>query len=104
MNAPNPQARKPLTGTRVGQVTSDKRLQTRKVVVLFQQKVAKYGKYITKRSVFHIHDPNNESHLGDTVEIAPCRPISKTKNWRLVRIVSKAPVDVTTTHEQEVKV
>ena len=104
MNAPTQETRKPMTGTRIGRVTSDKRNQTRKVEVTFQQKVPKYGKYITKQSVFHIHDPNNESRLGDTVEIAPCRPISKTKNWRLVRIVEKAPVDVTTTHEQEVKV
>ncbi|MBI1367208.1 MAG: 30S ribosomal protein S17 [Planctomycetes bacterium] len=85
------QARKPLKGARVGQVVSDKCSTTRKVVTTFKQRDAKYGKYVKRRSVFHVHDPENLSHAGDTVEIVPCRPISKTKCWRLVRIVTKAP-------------
>jgi small subunit ribosomal protein S17 len=39
----------------------------------------------------HAHDENNEAGVGDLVEVAECRPISKTKNWRLVRIVQRAP-------------
>jgi small subunit ribosomal protein S17 len=83
-----------LKGTKTGQVVSDKRHQTRKVVVAFQKKASKYGKYVRRRSSFHVHDPENSSRFGDTVEIAPCRPISKTKCWRLVRIVTQAPQQV----------
>jgi len=80
-----------LVGTRIGQVVSDKCSQTRKVEVTYRQKARKYGKYVRRRSVFHVHDPANDSHAGDTVEIAPCRPVSKTKSWRLVRVVERAP-------------
>ena len=45
-----------------------------------------------KRTVLHVHDEKNESGLGDRVEVAECRPISRTKNWILVRVVQKAPV------------
>lgn len=85
------EARTLLKGTKVGQVVSDKRHQTRKVTVSFSRKAPKYGKFVRRRSSFHVHDPENISRFGDTVEIAPCRPISKTKNWRLVRVVTKAP-------------
>ncbi|TVQ60542.1 MAG: 30S ribosomal protein S17 [Phycisphaerales bacterium] len=76
---------------KVGVVDSDKRDKTRKVVVSFSARHPKYGKYMRKRSVLHVHDENNESRNGDRVEIEPCRPISKTKRWRLVRIVERAP-------------
>ena len=79
-----------LTGTKVGVVTSDKRAKTRTVVVDFQVRHAKYGKYMHRRTRLHVHDPKNESKFGDRVEIVNCRPISKTKNWRLVRVVHKA--------------
>jgi len=81
--------RKPLKSTRIGEVVSDKRDKSRKVVVTFLQKMPKYGKYVRQRTTFQAHDENNESRIGDTVEIAPCRPISKTKSWRLVRVVEK---------------
>jgi small subunit ribosomal protein S17 len=51
----------------------------------------RYGKYIKRRTVCHVHDEKNESHAGDTVEIMETRPLSKLKNWRLVRVVTKAP-------------
>ena len=86
--------RKPLKGTKVGQVASDKRDKTRKVVVQFLAQVSKYGKYVKRRTAFQVHDPANDSKLGDTVEIAPCRPISKTKSWRLVRVIERAPEQV----------
>jgi small subunit ribosomal protein S17 len=59
----------------------------------------RYGKYIKRRTVCHVHDEQNESRLGDTVEIMETRPLSKTKNWRLVRIVTKAP-ELPTHHAQ----
>src|SRR5688500_9736519 len=87
-------ARKPLKGTKVGRVASDKRDKTRKVFVGYMAQVSKYGKYVRRRTAFQVHDPANDSHLGDTVEIAPCRPISKTKSWRLVRVIERAPEQV----------
>lgn len=80
-----------LRRTVVGVVTSDKMLKTRRVEISRLVKHARYGKYIRKRTICHMHDEKNESHLGDTVEIMETRPLSKTKNWRLVRIVTKAP-------------
>ena len=76
---------------RIGTVESDKRDKTRKVVVQFKVQHPKYGKYISRRTVLHAHDEANESRLGDTVEVAPCRPISKTKSWRVVRVMKRAP-------------
>jgi small subunit ribosomal protein S17 len=93
---------RPLTGTKTGLVTSDKRNKTRTVVVAFQVRHPKYGKYMKRRSVFHVHDENNESHTGDRVEIANVRPISKTKSWRLVRVVDKAVVP-SEVHKTEVE-
>ncbi len=77
--------------TRIGRVESDKRDKTRKVVVKFSAPHPKYGKFVAARTVLHVHDEKNESRAGDTVEIAPCRPISKTKTWKLVRVVDRAP-------------
>jgi len=51
----------------------------------------RYGKYIKRRTVCYVHDAQNESHRGDTVEIMETRPLSKMKNWRLIRVVAKAP-------------
>lgn len=82
--------RPPLKGIRVGVVTSAKAENTRRVEVTHRSRVPKYGKFVSQRSVFHVHDSENASKLGDTVEIAPCRPISKTKSWRLVRVVGSA--------------
>lgn len=76
-------------GTKVGVVETDARDKTRKVVINFMSKHAKYGKYIRGRTVLHVHDENNESRTGDVVEIAQCRPMSKTKSWTLVRVVEK---------------
>ncbi|MEY3143972.1 MAG: 30S ribosomal protein S17 [bacterium] len=76
---------------RIGVVESDKRNKTRKVVIAYSGKHAKYGKYLRKRTVLQVHDEKNESRLGDRVEVAECRPISKTKSWVLVRVVERAP-------------
>jgi small subunit ribosomal protein S17 len=74
-----------------GVVASDKGDKTIKVVVNYQTKHEKYGKYLKRRTVLHAHDEKNEAREGDTVEIAECRPLSKTKHHRLLRIVTKAP-------------
>src|SRR3954453_5289040 len=78
--------------TAVGVVTSDKMNKTRRVEIPRLVKHARYGKYIKRRTICKVHDEKNESHAGDTVEIMETRPLSKTKNWRLVRIVTKAPL------------
>lgn len=77
--------------TRVGVVESDRASKTRKVVVSYQAKHPKYGKYVRRRTVLQVHDEHNQSHLGDKVEVRECRPMSKTKSWELVRIVEKRP-------------
>jgi small subunit ribosomal protein S17 len=75
----------------VGIVTSDKMNKTRRVEIPRLVKHARYGKYIRRRTICHVHDEQNESRHGDTVEIMETRPLSKTKSWRLVRVVTKAP-------------
>jgi small subunit ribosomal protein S17 len=74
-----------------GVVASDKRNKSIKVVVAYQMKHDKYGKYLKRRTILHAHDEKNQAREGDLVEIAECRPLSKTKHHRLVRIVQKAP-------------
>ena len=87
--ATSPAAEKAKTATKVGVVESDKCGKTRKVVVRFLVKHPKYGKFVRRRTVFQVHDEGNESRAGDTVEIAPTRPISRSKSWRLVRVVER---------------
>ena len=74
-----------------GVVASDKGDKTIKVVVNYQSRHPKYGKIMKYRTVLHAHDEKNEAKEGDTVEIAECRPMSKTKHHRLLRVVQKAP-------------
>jgi len=61
-----------------------------RVAIDFKIKHPKYGKYIKRRTKFGVHDEHNQAGLGDVVEIAECRPCSKTKGWRLVSILNKA--------------
>jgi len=75
-----------------GVVTRDKTNKTRRVEIGRLVRHPQYGKYIRRRTICHVHDEQNESHLGDRVEIMESRPLSKTKHWRLVRVVSKAKV------------
>lgn len=79
----------------VGVVTSDKSMKTRRVEIARKVKHPKYGKIIRKKTVCYVHDEQEESGVGDTVEIIESRPMSKTKRWNLVRIVEKSrAVDV----------
>ena len=76
---------------KIGIVTSDKMQKTRRVEIPRLVKHERYGKYIRRRTICHVHDEQNESHRGDTVEIMETRPLSKLKHWRLIRIVARAP-------------
>ncbi|NOZ39876.1 MAG: 30S ribosomal protein S17 [Planctomycetes bacterium] len=78
--------KKQLTGV----VTSDKMDKCRRVEIDRLVKHVKYGKYIKSRTVCHMHDENNESKLGDTVEIIECPPKSKLKRWDLLKVVKKS--------------
>lgn len=75
---------------RVGVVTSDK--MDKSIVVSVERKVKhpKYGKFVKKTKKFVAHDETNDCNVGDTVKIMETRPLSKTKNWRLVEIVERA--------------
>jgi small subunit ribosomal protein S17 len=75
---------------RIGVVTSDK--MEKSIVVAVERKVKhpKYGKFVKKTTKFVAHDENNDCHIGDTVRIMETRPLSKSKNWRLVEIVERA--------------
>ncbi len=79
-----------LRKTRVGIVTSDKMEKT--VVVTIQDRVKHplYNKIVDSSVKYKAHDENNECGVGDRVEIMECRPLSKDKNWRVVRIIEKA--------------
>ncbi|QDT01516.1 30S ribosomal protein S17 [Adhaeretor mobilis] len=84
--------KKQLTGV----VMSDKCDKTRRVEIKRLTRHPKYGKFIHGKTVCYVHDEENESGLGDTVDIIECPPRSKTKRWDLVRVVSKSQaVDIT---------
>ncbi|TWU16890.1 30S ribosomal protein S17 [Planctomycetes bacterium Poly21] len=78
-----------------GIVTSDKMNKTRRVEINRVVKHPKYKKYLRSRTVCHVHDEDNESGVGDRVEIIESEPLSKLKRWRLVRVLEKSTaVDV----------
>jgi small subunit ribosomal protein S17 len=75
---------------RTGTVTSNK--MDKSIVVMVERKVKhpKYGKIVKMSSRFMAHDEKNECNIGDMVRIAETRPLSKSKNWRLVEILERA--------------
>ncbi|TWU45966.1 30S ribosomal protein S17 [Novipirellula aureliae] len=78
-----------------GVVTSDKMSKTRRVEINRVVKHPKYKKYVKRSTVCHMHDENNESGVGDRVELIESPPVSKLKRWRLVRVLVKSTeVDV----------
>jgi len=77
---------KTLTGT----VTSTSGAKSIRVTIDYKVRHPKYNKYIRRRTKLAVHDEQNQGGLGDVVEITECRPMSKTKSWRLVRVVQKA--------------
>lgn len=76
--------------TLVGRVVSDAMDKT--ITVLIERRVQHplYGKYMTRSSKVHAHDAENLCSRGDLVRVEQCRPLSKTKSWRLIEIVEKA--------------
>lgn len=82
-------AERNLRKTKIGVVTSNKMTKTITVQVERRIKHPIYGKFVKKSNNFHAHDEKNECSIGDTVRIMECRPLSKTKRWRLVEVVEK---------------
>ena len=76
--------------TRVALVVSDKMQKTIVVGVTTLKKHPIYGRFVKQTTRFKAHDESNEAHIGDTVEIMECRPLSKDKRWRLVRVIERA--------------
>ena len=84
-----PKNRQALIGV-VRSVSGDKTIS---VIVNRLVKHPLYGKYIRRRTKLAVHDQSNEARVGETVEIAPCRPLSKTKSWRLLRVLRSAAAE-----------
>jgi len=84
------------TGTRgnrkrvIGMVVSDKMSKTRVVAVTEHYKHPLYGKFLKRTQKFHAHDETEDSKQGDTVLIVETRPLSKTKRWRLMKVLERA--------------
>ena len=76
--------------TRTGRVTSSKADKTVTVMLERQVKHPLYGKYIKRSTKVHAHDEDNSCAEGDLVRISECRPLSKTKSWRVIEIVERA--------------
>ena len=76
--------------TLTGRVVSDKMDKTVTVLVERRVKHELYGKFLTLSKKYHVHDERNEFHEGDTVTIEECRPLAKTKAWRVVNLVEKS--------------
>ncbi len=86
---------------RVGIVESDARDKTRKVAIHYSVRHPKYGKYIRRRTLLQVHDENNVSRVGDRVEVAECRPVSKTKSWVLLRVLKSGAAPAAATAPAE---
>ena len=78
--------RRSLTGV-VGSISGAKGIS---VTISRLVKNALYGKYVRRRTKLAVHDPHNLAKVGDEVEIVPCRPVSKSKSWRLLRVTHAA--------------
>ena len=85
---PRPRGRRKVE---IGTVTSDKMDKTRRVEVSRLVPHPKYGKYQKQRTICYMHDEQNDTRVGDLVELMETRPLSKQKRWRLVKIIRKAP-------------
>jgi small subunit ribosomal protein S17 len=74
----------------VGVVESNKMQKT--IVVRVERKIKHpvYGKYVKRTKLYHVHDESNECAIGDTVQFVACRPLSKTKSWKLDKVIEQA--------------
>jgi small subunit ribosomal protein S17 len=73
-----------------GRVVSNKMNKTVTILVERQVKHPLYGKYIRRSTKLHAHDEENACNEGDVVRVTECRPLSKTKNWRVVEVITRA--------------
>lgn len=73
-----------------GRVTSDKMDKTITVIVERKVKHPIYGKYIRRSTKVHAHDENNDCQIGDIVMVEQCRPLSKSKTWRFIKLIDRA--------------
>ncbi|KKL17691.1 hypothetical protein LCGC14_2482990, partial [marine sediment metagenome] len=73
-----------------GVVISNSGDKSIKIAIDFKVRHPKYGKYVKRRTKLGVHDEHNQAGAGDVVEVAECRPYSKTKSWRLVKVVERA--------------
>ena len=76
--------------TRQGVVTSDSMDKTIVVTIMTLKPHPLYGRTLRRSRAFKAHDETNDAHTGDTVQIMECRPVSKEKCWRLVRVIERA--------------
>lgn len=76
--------------TVTGVVVSSSGDKSIKVAIDYKVKHPKYGKYVKRRTKLGVHDEHNQAGAGDVVELAQCRPYSKIKSWRLVKVLEKA--------------
>ncbi len=74
----------------IGEVVSNKMQKTISVIVERNVMHKKYGKIVKRSSVFKAHDENNEAKIGDKVAIVQSRPLSKTKRWKLIKVLETA--------------
>ena len=86
------EVRKSLKRTLVGRVVSDKRAKTVTVLVERRVKHELYGKIVSLSSKYHAHDEKGEYKTGDLIEITESRPISKTKNWVVTKLLEKGAI------------
>ena len=76
--------------TRIGVVSSDKMEKTVVVTIANLVRHPMYGRILKRDKKLKAHDETNDAHIGDTVEIMECRPLSKDKCWRVIRVVERA--------------
>ena len=98
------QTQKPLKNEKVGQVVSAKTAKT--IIVEVSRRVPHplYKRIVKKRKRFHAHDEEGRAKMGDIVRIIECRPLSRTKRWRLAEVVRRAPQVGVQPEELDVKV
>lgn len=90
MTADSSENKRGLRKTRIGTVISNAADKTVTVRIDRRQAHPKYHKVVNKTRKYYVHDEKNEANVGDVVEIAETRPLSKTKRWRLVSILTKS--------------
>lgn len=98
MSTPSRSQRKDL----IGFVTSRSGDKSIKVTVPFKTPHPRYQKVINRKTVVHVHDEKNETHVGDKVEIMETRPISRLKRWRVIRVIERAVVAGEAVSEKDV--